>query len=165
MVGAVVYGVHTDSVDAQLLELLDIALATVNVGDRVLSLRGATGLVVNTADVEAVLTGPEGCSKSLVRVRLASAKSTRTIALDGDLRHAAGAGARGSGLELSRSGGGGGEGGRSGGDSNSVLHGDCVGNWVVKGRIGASKKKVPNMGVVGKWRVERVSVAVGIRRD
>jgi hypothetical protein len=138
VVGAVVYGVHTDSVDAQLLELLDIALAAVDVGDGVLSLRGATGLVVNTADVEAVLTGPEGCGQSLVIVGLASGDSTRTIALDGDLGHAAGAGGRGSGLELSRSGGGGGEGGRSGGDSNSVLHGDCVGNWVVKGRIGAS---------------------------
>ena len=143
MVGGVVYGVHADSVDAQLLELLDIALAAVDVGNGVLSLRGATGLVVDTADVEAVLAGPEGCNLMLVEFGLASEKSTRTIALNGDLGHAAGAGARGSGLELSRGGGGGGEGSRSGGDSNSVLHDDCVGNWVVRSRIEALKEETP----------------------
>jgi hypothetical protein len=144
VVGGVVYGVDAHSVDAQLLELLDIALAAVDVGDGVLSLRGATGLVVNTADVETVFTGPEGCSRSLVRVGLVSGRCSRTIALDGDLRQAAGAGTRGSGLDLGRGGGGGGESGRSGGDSNSVLHGDCMGNLVVRSRIGACKKKRVN---------------------
>jgi hypothetical protein len=72
--------------------------------------------------------------------------STRTIALDGDLRQAAGAGASGSLLDLGRGGGGGGEGGRSGGDSNSVLHGDCNGNWVVRSRNGVSNKKLPGVG-------------------
>ena len=66
MVGGVVHGVHTDSVDAQLLEFLDIALAAVDVGNGVLSIRGAAGLVVDTANVEAVLAGPEGCSYLLV---------------------------------------------------------------------------------------------------
>jgi hypothetical protein len=131
VVGGVVYSVHTDGVDAQLLELFDIALAAVDVGDGILRLRRAAGLVVDTANVEAVFAGPEGCSQWLVEVGLASKQSTRTIALDGDLGHAAGAGASGSLLELGRGGGGGGEGGRSGGDSNSVLHGDCMGGWVI----------------------------------
>jgi hypothetical protein len=137
VVGGVVYGVHAHSVDAQLLELLDIALAAVDVGDGVLSLGRAAGLVVNTANVEAVFTSPEGCSQSLVRVGLASGGCRRTIALDGDLGQAAGAGARGSGLDLGRGGGGSGEGGRSGGDSNSVLHGDCMVDLVVRSGIGA----------------------------
>ena len=68
----------------------------------------------------------------------------RTIALDGDLGHAAGAGARGSGLELSRSGGGGGESGRSGGDSNSALHVElCFGySSLVVGEVELSVKKI-----------------------
>lgn len=70
VVGSVVHGVHTNGVDAQLLELYDVALAAVDVGNGVLGLRGATGLVVNTANVEAVVTGPEGCSQWLVGVGL-----------------------------------------------------------------------------------------------
>jgi hypothetical protein len=165
VVGGVVYSVHTNSVDAQLLELFDIALAAVGVGDGVLSVRGAAGLVVNTANVEALVTGPESWSLALAEVGPVSEQLTHTVALDGDLGHAAGAGASGSGLEVGRGGGGGGEGGRSGGDSNSVPHGGCVGNWVVESRIGGSKKKLPVSGNGRKWRVERVSVSVGIRRD
>lgn len=60
MVGGVVHSVHTDGVDAQLLELLDIALAAVDVGNGILCIGGAAGLVVNTADVEALVAGPEG---------------------------------------------------------------------------------------------------------
>ena len=132
MVGGVVYGVHTNSVDAQLLELFDIALAAVDIGNGVLGIRGAAGLVVDTANIEAAVAGPEGCSGLLAGVRfLDCQQSKRTIALDGDLGHAAGAGASGSGLDLSRGGGGGGESGRSGGDSNSALHRGGLERWCV----------------------------------
>ena len=127
MVGSVVDGVHANSVDAQLLELLDIALAAINVGNGVLSIRGAAGLVVNTADVETLVAGPEGCNWELAWLFERVIRCTsRTIALDGDLGDAAGAGG-GAGLspgrDLDRSGGGVGEGSRSRGDSNSALHG------------------------------------------
>ena len=65
MVGGVVDSVHANGVDAQLLELLNIALAAIDVGNGVLSIRGAAGLVVNTADVETLVTGPEGCNCEL----------------------------------------------------------------------------------------------------
>lgn len=65
MVGGVVDSVHANGVDAQLLELLNIALAAIDVGNGVLSIRGAAGLVVNTADVETLVTGPEGCNFEL----------------------------------------------------------------------------------------------------
>lgn len=65
VVGGVVDSVHTDGVDAQLLELLDIALAPVDIGNGVLSVRGAAGLVVNTANVEALVAGPESCDVGL----------------------------------------------------------------------------------------------------
>lgn len=65
MVGGVVDGVHADGVDAQLLELLNIALAAIDVGNGVLSIRGAAGLVVNTTNVETLVAGPEGCNFEL----------------------------------------------------------------------------------------------------
>ena len=57
MVLGVVDGVDTDGVDTELDELLDIALAAISVGDGVLVGRGATRLVVNTTNVEAVAIG------------------------------------------------------------------------------------------------------------
>jgi hypothetical protein len=66
VVGSVVHGVHANSVDAQLLELGDIALAAIDISDGVLSIRGAAGLVVNTANVEALGAGPESCGEELV---------------------------------------------------------------------------------------------------
>lgn len=81
VVDAVVNSVDTDGVDAKLLEVLDVTLATSLVGQRVLSVRRATGLVVDTTDVEAVVAGEEG------------------VALDGNGRKAARRSARGSGLE------------------------------------------------------------------
>lgn len=56
----VVDRVHTDGVEAQVLELLDITLAASSISDRVCKLGGATGLVVDTADVEAVVALEEG---------------------------------------------------------------------------------------------------------
>lgn len=58
----VVDGVDTDGVHAQLLELGDIALASGRLRDGVLQLGGATGLVVDTTDVEAVVTLEESVS-------------------------------------------------------------------------------------------------------
>jgi hypothetical protein len=84
MILGVVDRVHTDGVNAKLLELSNIARAASRVGNGVLVGRGAAGLVVDTADVEAVaLGGVESCggvrsfsSNVLRSVRLL------TIALD-----------------------------------------------------------------------------------
>lgn len=63
--GIVVLGVvdrvDTDGVDAQLLELDDITRAAGGVSDGVFVGRGATRLVVDTADVETTLGGEESC--------------------------------------------------------------------------------------------------------
>lgn len=59
MVGAVVDSVDADSVDAEVLELLNVALAASLVGDGVLCIGSATGLVVNTADVETLVASKE----------------------------------------------------------------------------------------------------------
>ena len=60
MILGVVNRVHTDGVEAQLLELGDIALAHFGVGDGVGEVGGATRLVVETADVETFITLEEG---------------------------------------------------------------------------------------------------------
>ena len=60
VVGGVVDGVNTDGVQAELLEVLDVALATVGIGDGIGELGGTTGLVVHTTDVEAVIALEEG---------------------------------------------------------------------------------------------------------
>ena len=122
MVGRVVDCVDTDGVDSQLLELLDVALAAVGVRDGVLSLRGTAGLVVNTADVEALVTGVEGCEMKSVCDLDSGNEVAHTIALDGDSGNAARAGARGAGLKLGRGGGGAGERGGGRGDSDGALH-------------------------------------------
>jgi hypothetical protein len=59
VVRSVVNGVHTDGVDTKALELLDVALAASSVGDGVLSIRCATWLVVDTADVETLVASEE----------------------------------------------------------------------------------------------------------
>jgi len=61
VVGAVVDSVDADGVDAELLELLNVALAASLVGDGVLCVGGATGLVVDTADVETLVASKESC--------------------------------------------------------------------------------------------------------
>lgn len=60
MVGGVVDSVDTNSVDSQLLELFNVALADGGVCDGVRGITAATGLVVDSADVEAVVAGKEG---------------------------------------------------------------------------------------------------------
>jgi hypothetical protein len=67
VIGSVVHSVHTNGVDAQLLELCDIALAAVDVGNGVLSIRGTAGLVVDATDVETLVAGPESCNETLAQ--------------------------------------------------------------------------------------------------
>ena len=55
VVGGVVDGVDTDGVDAELLEVLDVTLTRGRVGQRVVELARAAGLVVEAPHVEAVL--------------------------------------------------------------------------------------------------------------
>jgi hypothetical protein len=64
VVRSVVDGVHTDGVDAERLELLNVALATSSVGDWVLSIRCAARLVVDTTDVETLVASEESCQLS-----------------------------------------------------------------------------------------------------
>lgn len=59
MVGAVVDSVDADGVDTELLELLNVALAARLVGNGVLCIGSATGLVVNTTDVETLVASKE----------------------------------------------------------------------------------------------------------
>jgi hypothetical protein len=61
---AVVDRVHTNSIDAQLLELGDIALANAGVGQRICVRRGAAWLIVYTADIEARAALPERCTQA-----------------------------------------------------------------------------------------------------
>ncbi|KAI6749128.1 hypothetical protein HG531_008075 [Fusarium graminearum] len=59
VIGLVVDGVNANNVDAEFLEVLDITLADLGVGQRILVSGGTTGLVVNTSEVETLVTGPE----------------------------------------------------------------------------------------------------------
>jgi hypothetical protein len=61
VVSGVIDGVHTNGVDAQLLELGDVTGASTSISDRVNELRAAARLIVDTADVETVVTLEEGC--------------------------------------------------------------------------------------------------------
>ena len=72
---AVVNGVDTDGVDAELLEQLDVAGQRLGVGDRVGGIGGTTGLVGDTTDVEALLASIEGymaAQKEVVRENFSS---------------------------------------------------------------------------------------------
>jgi hypothetical protein len=59
VVTLVVDSVDTDNVDAELLEVLDITLADLGVGQRILVGGGTTGLVVDTSEVESLVASPE----------------------------------------------------------------------------------------------------------
>jgi len=77
VVGRVVDRVHADGVDAELLELRNVTLAAGDIGNGVLCIRSAayslllgimdsagndrTRLVVDTADVEALVASEESC--------------------------------------------------------------------------------------------------------
>jgi len=78
----VVDGVDANSVDAEVLELLDVALALLGVGQGVLVGRGTAGLIVDATDVESVLASPEGCALrvSTRRVRRPG-RAERTVPL------------------------------------------------------------------------------------
>jgi len=66
VVCAVVDSVDTDSVDTELLELLNVALAACLVGNGVLGVRSTAGLVVDTADVETLIASKESCMLSVL---------------------------------------------------------------------------------------------------
>lgn len=59
VVGSVVDSVDTDRVDTERLEVLDVALAKLAVGQRVEVGRGTTRLVVDTTEVESLAISPE----------------------------------------------------------------------------------------------------------
>lgn len=59
VISLVVDSVDANNVDAELLEVLDITLANIGIGERILVSRGTTGLVVDTSEVESVLASPE----------------------------------------------------------------------------------------------------------
>ncbi|KAL2288563.1 hypothetical protein FJTKL_03925 [Diaporthe vaccinii] len=82
----VVDRVHTDGVDAEVLEVLDVPLETRDVNQGVSGVSGTTWLVSHATDVETLVAGPECCMRRYL-----------TISLDGDLWGAAAA--RLSGLE------------------------------------------------------------------
>ena len=85
MVGSVVDCVNTDSVDAELLELYNVTLATSGISDRVLSRRRASGLVVDTTDVETIIASKESCKLSVRAYDcMVEEKWERTISLDRD---------------------------------------------------------------------------------
>lgn len=56
----VVDRVDTDGVQTELLELGNVTLATIGISDGVSQVRGATGLVVDTANIETVISLEEG---------------------------------------------------------------------------------------------------------
>lgn len=56
----VIDGVDTDSVQAKLLEVFDVTLTSIDIGDGVGKLGRASGLVINTTHVEALLALEEG---------------------------------------------------------------------------------------------------------
>jgi hypothetical protein len=58
----VIDGIDADGVQTQLLELGNITLASIWFRDRVLQLRRSTGLVVDTTNIETVITLEEGVS-------------------------------------------------------------------------------------------------------
>lgn len=53
--------VHTDGVDAEALELLNVTGADVDIGERVGILSLTSGLVGDAANVESLAIGPESC--------------------------------------------------------------------------------------------------------
>ena len=54
MVGAVVNGVHPNSINIEFLELGDVAVAAIFIGDGIGKLRRSTGLIVEASNVKAV---------------------------------------------------------------------------------------------------------------
>lgn len=64
VVGRVVDAVDTDGVQAKLLELGNVTLARLGVGNGVFVGRRSTGLVVDTTDVETLSAGEKGCDRS-----------------------------------------------------------------------------------------------------
>jgi len=61
VVSGVIDGVHTNGVDAQLFELGDVTGASTSISDRVNELGAAARLIVDTTDVETLVTLEEGC--------------------------------------------------------------------------------------------------------
>jgi hypothetical protein len=68
MISSVVDRIDSDGIDAQLLEFLEISLASLCVSDRVNNVGRSTRLVVNTTDVEALISSKESYRKTSVGV-------------------------------------------------------------------------------------------------
>ena len=66
MIGSIIDGIDSDSVEAQLLKLCDVSFATGLIGDRVSQIGGATGLIVNATNVESIVSSKEGCTTSVL---------------------------------------------------------------------------------------------------
>lgn len=68
MIGLVVDGVNANNVDAELLEVLDITLADLGIGQRILVSGSTTRLVVDTSEVKALVTSPESYYRLILKV-------------------------------------------------------------------------------------------------
>merc|ERR1712087_260617 len=82
MVLAVVDSVDTDSVDAESLELLDVAAQSLGVEQRVFCLSGTSRLVSNTTDVETLAASGVECIASGLNGRQAAALALDDLAGD-----------------------------------------------------------------------------------
>jgi hypothetical protein len=89
VLGRVVDSVNTDSIDAQLLELDDISLAAIGIGDGISQVGGATGLIVDATDIESVIACEECCNDGSICWPTIVTVGKRTIAFDRDRRQAA----------------------------------------------------------------------------
>lgn len=70
VVHAVVDSIDTDSIDAQVLELGDVSLANIGIGEGIDVGSITTGLVVDTTHVPALAISPESCSWSVMCIIL-----------------------------------------------------------------------------------------------
>jgi hypothetical protein len=86
VLGRVVDSVDTDGIDAQLLELDDISLTAVGIGNGVSQVGGATGLIVDATDIESVVACEECCDDMSVCWPTIVTVGKRTIAFDRDRR-------------------------------------------------------------------------------
>jgi hypothetical protein len=85
----VVNGVDPNRVETELLELGDIALAALRVSNGVLGVGSSTRLVVNAADIEALVASEESCG-GLVPLECITRRPVRTVSLHGDRSDAGG---------------------------------------------------------------------------
>jgi hypothetical protein len=61
VVCGVVDGVDSDGVDAQLLEIFNVTSAARRVGNGISNIGRTTRLIVDTTDIESIVSGEESC--------------------------------------------------------------------------------------------------------